>query len=238
MNEVATFLKLGTTSLVLRMIEDEQFSLRDFTLENPIRAVRDISHDVTCTKRIRLASGRELSALDIQSEFFERATKFARTHDVSSEETEVLTRWGSTLEKIEKDPLSLDRTCDWVTKYHLVEGLRAKEGLELDDPKVMALDLQYHDISTRRGVFYKLESRGVVERLSTANEVSSAMTVPPQTTRARLRGEFIRQAKARKRDYTVDWVHLKLNDQAQRTVLCKDPFLSEDERVTKLIESL
>ena len=102
----------------------------------------------------------------------------------------------------------------------------------------MALDLQYHDISTRRGVFYKLESRGVVERLSTANEVSSAMTVPPQTTRARLRGEFIRQAKARKRDYTVDWVHLKLNDQAQRTVLCKDPFLSEDERVTKLIESL
>jgi len=238
MNEVATFLKLGTTSLVLRMIEDEQFSLRDFTLENPIRAVRDISHDVTCTKRIRLASGRELSALDIQSEFFERATKFARTHDVSAEETEVLTRWGSTLEKIEKDPLSLDRTCDWVTKYHLVEGLRAKEGLELDDPKVMALDLQYHDISTRRGVFYKLESRGVVERLSTANEVSSAMTVPPQTTRARLRGEFIRQAKARKRDYTVDWVHLKLNDQAQRTVLCKDPFLSEDERVTKLIESL
>jgi proteasome accessory factor A len=149
-----------------------------------------------------------------------------------------LTRWGSTLEEIEKDPLSLDRTCDWVTKYHLVEGLRAKEGLELDDPKVMALDLQYHDISTRRGVFYKLESRGVVERLSTANEVSSAMTVPPQTTRARLRGEFIRQAKARKRDYTVDWVHLKLNDQAQRTVLCKDPFLSEDERVTKLIESL
>jgi proteasome accessory factor A len=238
MNEVATFLKLGTTSLVLRMIEDEQFSLRDFTLENPIRAVRDISHDVTCTKRIRLASGRELSALDIQSEFFERATKFARTHDVSAEETEILTRWGSTLEKIEKDPLSLDRTCDWVTKYHLVEGLRAKEGLELDDPKVMALDLQYHDISTRRSVFYKLESRGVVERLSTANEVSSAMTVPPQTTRARLRGEFIRQAKARKRDYTVDWVHLKLNDQAQRTVLCKDPFLSEDERVTKLIESL
>jgi proteasome accessory factor A len=238
MNEVATFLKLGTTSLVLRMIEDEQFSLRDFTLENPIRAVRDISHDVTCTKKIRLASGREISALDIQSEFYERATKFARTHDVSAEETEVLNRWGSTLEKIQRNPLSLEKTCDWVTKFRLVEGLRSKEGLELDDPKVMALDLQYHDISTRRGVFYKLESRGVVERLSSANEVSSAMTVPPQTTRARLRGEFIRQAKARKRDYTVDWVHLKLNDQAQRTVLCKDPFLSEDERVTKLIESL
>ena len=103
---------------------------------------------------------------------------------------------------------------------------------------MLSLDLQYHDISRRRGVFYKLQSRGVVDRIASDDEVTTAMTVPPQTTRARLRGEFIRQAKARKRDYTVDWVHLKLNDQAQRTVLCKDPFLAEDDRVTKLIESL
>ena len=238
MNEVATFLKLGTTHLVLRMIEDESFSLRDFTLENPIRAVRDISHDVTCTKKIRLASGRELSALDIQFEFLERTTKFLKTHDSTKEELLVLKRWESTLTQLAKDPLLLERTCDWVTKYRLVEGLRAKEALDLDDPKVLALDLQYHDISSRRGVFYKLQSRGVVERISSEVEVTAAMSVPPQTTRARLRGEFIRQAKARKRDYTVDWVHLKLNDQAQRTVLCKDPFQSEDDRVTKLIESL
>ncbi|MEY3748274.1 MAG: Pup--protein ligase [Actinomycetota bacterium] len=238
MNEVATFLKLGTTHLVLRMIEDESFSLRDFTLENPIRAVRDISHDVTCTKKIRLASGRELSALDIQFEFLERTTKFLKTHDSTQEELLVLKRWESTLTQLAKDPLLLERTCDWVTKYRLVEGLRAKEALDLDDPKVLALDLQYHDISSRRGVFYKLQSRGVVERISSEVEVTAAMSVPPQTTRARLRGEFIRQAKARKRDYTVDWVHLKLNDQAQRTVLCKDPFQSEDDRVTKLIESL
>jgi len=238
MNEVATFLKLGTTHLVLRMIEDESFSLRDFTLENPIRAVRDISHDVTCTKKIRLASGRELSALDIQFEFLERTTKFLKTHDSTQEELLVLKRWESTLTQLAKDPLLLERTCDWVTKYRLVEGLRAKEALDLDDPKVLALDLQYHDISSRRGVFYMLQSRGVVERISSEVEVTAAMSVPPQTTRARLRGEFIRQAKARKRDYTVDWVHLKLNDQAQRTVLCKDPFQSEDDRVTKLIESL
>ena len=126
----------------------------------------------------------------------------------------------------------------WVTKYRLIEGLRAKEGIDLDDARVLSLDLQYHDISRRRGVFYKLQSRGVVDRIASDDEVTTAMTVPPQSTRARLRGEFIRQAKARKRDYTVDWVHLKLNDQAQRTVLCKDPFLAEDDRVTKLIESL
>ena len=198
MNEVATYLKVGTTSLVLRMIEDESFSLRDFTLENPIRAVRDISHDVTCTKKIRLASGRELSALDIQVEFFERATKFLKNHDASSEELDVLGRWGMTLEQIAKDPLGLDRTCDWVTKYRLIEGLRAKEGIDLDDARVLSLDLQYHDISRRRGVFYKLQSRGVVDRIASDDEVTTAMTVPPQSTRARLRGEFIRQAKARK----------------------------------------
>jgi proteasome accessory factor A len=238
MNEVATYLKIGTTSLVLRMIEDESFSLRDFTLENPIRAVRDISHDVTCTKKIRLASGRELSALDIQTEFYERAVKYLKNHESSPEEKDLLQRWGQTLTQLAKDPLGLDRTCDWVTKYRLIEGMRSKENIELDDPRVMSLDLQYHDISRRRGVFYKLQSRGVVDRIATDSEVSTAMTEPPQTTRARLRGEFIRQAKARKRDYTVDWVHLKLNDQAQRTVLCKDPFLAEDDRVTKLIESL
>jgi len=238
MNEVATYLKIGTTSLVLRMIEDESFSLRDFTLENPIRAVRDISHDVTCTKKIRLASGRELSALDIQTEFYERAVKYLKNHESSPEEKDVLQRWGQSLTQLAKDPLGLDRTCDWVTKYRLIEGMRSKENIELDDPRVMSLDLQYHDISRRRGVFYKLQSRGVVDRIATDSEVMTAMTEPPQTTRARLRGEFIRQAKARKRDYAVDWVHLKLNDQAQRTVLCKDPFLAEDDRVTKLIESL
>jgi len=83
-----------------------------------------------------------------------------------------------------------------------------------------------------------MQKRGAVERTVTDAEISHAVENPPATTRARLRGEFIKRAKERKRDYTVDWVHLKLNDQAQRTVLCKDPFKSHDERVEKLIASL
>ena len=82
---------------------------------------------------------------------------------------------------------------------------------------------------------YLLERRGKMDRGVEERDVQRAMREPPQTTRARLRGEFIRQAKQRRRDYTVDWVHLKLNDQAQRTVLCKDPFRSVDERVEQLI---
>ena len=123
-------------------------------------------------------------------------------------------------------------------KYRLIESYRERHGLALDDPRVTVLDMQYHDIDRSRGVFYKLQDRGLVERICDDREIDEAMDTPPQTTRARLRGEFIRQAKERRRDYTVDWVHLKLNDQSQRTVLCKDPFRSHDERVENLIANL
>jgi proteasome accessory factor A len=139
---------------------------------------------------------------------------------------------------IENDPLKLDREVDWVIKYRLIEAYRAKHDLPLGHAKVQLLDLQYHDISQPRGLFYKLQAHGQVERMTTDADIDAAVDTPPQTTRARLRGEFIKRAKERKRDYTVDWVHLKLNDQAQRTVLCKDPFKSRDERVEKLIASL
>jgi hypothetical protein len=104
-------------------------------------------------------------------------------------------------------------------------------GLALADPRVALVDLQYHDVNRSRGLFYRMQKRGLIERIVTDDDIAHAVEYPPETTRARLRGEFIRRAKERKRDYTVDWVHLKLNDQAQRTVLCKDPFKAHDERV-------
>ena len=211
---------------------------RDMTLENPIRAIREISHDITCTRKVRLANGREASALEIQSEYLERALKYAERRDLSPLETRALEMWEHALTQIEKDPLGLDREADWVIKYKLVEAYRAKHDLALSHPRVSLLDLQYHDISRRRGLYYKMQDRGLVDRMCTDDEIDAAVETPPQTTRARLRGEFIRKAKERKRDYTVDWVHLKLNDQAQRTVLCKDPFKSHDDRVEKLIASL
>jgi proteasome accessory factor A len=220
------------------MLEEPNVILRDMSLENPIRAIREISHDITCTRKVRLASGREATALEIQSEYLNRALKYAERRDFSPLEQKALDMWEHAITQIEKDPLGLDREADWVIKYKLVESYRAKHGLEMTDPRIALLDLQYHDINRRRGVFYKLQDRGLVERTCTDEEIDHAIDTPPQTTRARLRGEFVRKAKERNRDYTVDWVHLKLNDQAQRTVLCKDPFRSHDERVEKLIASL
>jgi len=238
MSEYSTFLKVGAASLLLRMLEEPNVVLRDMTLENPIRAIREISHDTTCRRRVRLANGREASALEIQSEYLNRALKYAERRELSPLETQALEMWEHCLTTIENDPLKLDREVDWVIKHNLVERFRERHDLELNDPRVALLDLQYHDVNRQRGVFYKLQDRGLVERICDDADIETAMETPPQTTRARLRGEFIRRAKERKRDYTVDWVHLKLNDQAQRTVLCKDPFKSRDERVEKLIASL
>jgi proteasome accessory factor A len=238
MSEYATFLKVGATSILLRMLEDPSVVLRDMTLENPIRAIREISHDMTCTRRVRLANGRELSALEIQGEYLTRAMRYAETKGLSPLEQRALEMWEHCLTTLESDPFKLDRECDWVIKHNLIEAYREKHDLALASPKVALVDLQYHDVNRDRGLFYRMQARGFVERMCTDEAIDIAVDEPPQTTRARLRGEFIRRAKERKRDYTVDWVHLKLNDQAQRTVLCKDPFKSRDERVEKLIASL
>ena len=238
MSEYATYLKVGATALILRMLEDPTVVLRDMTLENPIRAIREISHDTTCRRRVRLANGREASALEIQIEYLNRALRYADNHDLNPQEKQSLDMWEHVVTGLERDPLSLDREIDWVTKHNLIERYRDRHDLPLSHPRVALLDLQYHDISRGRSVFYKLQRAGLVERVVTDADIEEAVDTPPQTTRARLRGEFIRRAKERKRDYTVDWVHLKLNDQAQRTVLCKDPLRSHDERVDRLIESL
>ena len=238
MNEYASFLKVGAASLILRMIEERTVFMGDMTLENPIRAIREISHDITCSRKVRLASGRELSALDIQSEFLEKAIKFADRRELSPEEKQALTMWEHCISGLKNDPMGLYRECDWVTKLHLIEKYKSRYGINLSDPKIALIDLQYHDVNRNRGLFYILQSNGRVERMCSDEDITNAVEHPPQTTRAKLRGDFIRRAKDRNRDYTVDWDHLKLNDQAQRTVLCKDPFVATDERVEKLIASL
>ncbi|HSK97069.1 MAG TPA: Pup--protein ligase [Euzebyales bacterium] len=237
MSEYATWLKLATADLVLRMIEAGTV-MRDLSLDNPIRAIREISHDMTCQRRVRLEGGRELSALDIQRTYLERVARYLQ-HSGSDPYTDhVLAEWARVLDTLETDPLKLSRECDWVAKYHLVEDYRRRHDLPLSHARVAMLDLQYHDVNRRRGLYYMLQRRNKTDRIVDDAEIRRAMRTPPQTTRAKLRGEFIRQAKRKRRDFTVDWVHLKLNDQAQRTVLCKDPFRSEDERVQKLIASM
>jgi proteasome accessory factor A len=238
MNEVTTLLKVGSADIVLRMIESGAV-MRDLTLENPIRAIREVSHDITGRRTVRLASGREISALEIQQEYFAKAADFVDRRGGDATAKRVIDLWDRVLTAVESDDLSgVGREIDWVTKKNVIDRYRAKHDLPLSHPRVAQLDLAYHDLRRGRGLYGLLERRQQVDRVATELEIFEAKETPPQTTRARLRGEFIRRAQEKRRDFTVDWVHLKLNDQAQRTVLCKDPFRAHDERVEKLIASM
>ncbi|MFB7908966.1 Pup--protein ligase [Kitasatospora sp. NPDC056076] len=239
MSETTTLLKVGSTDLVLRLIE-AGVVMRDLTLENPIRAIREVSHDLTGTHQVRLANGREASALDIQEEYYSKALEFADRKGINTGTiAQVLELWGRTLEAVRTERLDTVATeIDWIMKYKLIERYREKHEMSMSNPRVAQIDLAYHDIHRRRGLFYLLQGKGQAKRVTTDLKTFEAKSVPPQTTRARLRGDFIRRAQEQRRDFTVDWVHLKLNDQAQRTVLCKDPFRSVDERVEKLIAGM
>ena len=238
MSEVTTLLKVGTANLVLEMVE-EGVAFRDFTLDNPIRAIREISHDLTGRRGVRLAGGREASALDIQREYYMRAAEHVARRGSDPLTDRVMELWDRTLNAVERGDLSLiDREIDWAIKHRLVERYRAKHRMDLSNPRIAQLDLAYHDIRRGRGLFDLLQRKALVDRVTDDGEIEAAKDTPPATTRAKLRGDFIAAAQAAGRDFTVDWVHLKLNDQAQRTVLCKDPFRAYDERVDRLIASM
>ncbi|MFE0581984.1 MULTISPECIES: Pup--protein ligase [unclassified Streptomyces] len=239
MSETTMLLKVGATDLVLRMIEAGTV-MRDLTLENPIRAIREVSHDITGQRKVRLASGREASALEIQREYYDKAVDFAERRGIRTGVVDqVLELWGRTLDAIEAEDLDrIGTEIDWVMKYQLIERYREKHNMTMSNPRVAQIDLAYHDIHRRRGLYYLLERKGQAARICNDLKIFEGKSVPPQTTRARLRGDFIRRAQEQRRDFTVDWVHLKLNDQAQRTVLCKDPFRSVDDRVEKLIAGM
>ncbi len=240
MSETTALLKVGATDLVLRLLESGG-PMRDMTLENPIRAIREISHDPTGRRRITLANGRDLSALDIQMEYLERVRDLADRRGWSAQpiHARVLDLWERSLKAVETGDLGLvDRELDWVIKLRLLERYQQRHNFDLADPRAALIDLSYHDITRRRGLYYLLERHGAVERVVTDPLVYEAKSVPPQTTRAKLRGDFVRAAQDKHRDFTVDWVHLKLNDQSQRTILLKDPFQSVDERVERLIASM
>ncbi|MCL2455714.1 MAG: Pup--protein ligase [Micrococcales bacterium] len=239
MAEPTTMLKVGATDLVLQVLE-AGMPVRDLTLENPIRAIREISRDLTGRHLVTLTNGKTATALDVQEEYLARATALVeRELDVDPQVTFVLELWERGLRAVRTGDLSLvERELDWVIKHQMIERYRAKHGLELSDARVLRLDLAYHDISRTEGLYNLMAARGLVDRVATDLEVFEATAQPPQTTRAKLRGDFVRAAQEARRDYTVDWVHLKLNDQAQRTVLCKDPFRAADDRVERLIESM
>ena len=195
--EVATFLKVGTTAIVLAMIEDNFLdsagARKDWSLAGPVQAMRVVSHDPTCRATVELADGASMTAIELQWEFLRLAQKYADETGLEAcgGETvggDVLARWEAVLSTLERDPGLLEGQLDWVTKFALLDAYAARDGLSWDDPKLALLDLQYHDVRPQRSLYERLVRAGKVERLVEESDVLAAINDPPGSTRAYFRG--------------------------------------------------
>ena len=202
MLEVATYLRLGTTSLVLWLIEravaeggagGALAAIDRLTLRDPVQAVHLVSHDLTLTTRLELADGRRLTALEVQREYLAAVrAALAHTGDAPDEQTtDVLDRWESLLERLDADPASCAREVEWLAKLRLLEGMRRRDRLGWDHPRLAAMDLQWSDVRPERGLYHRLVQAGAVELLVSPEEVADAVVHPPQDTRAYFRGEAV-----------------------------------------------
>jgi proteasome accessory factor A len=236
MSEYSTYLKTGAAALVLRMIEDD-FVNKDFSLRNPVKAVKDISDDMTCTRKIKLDNGKKMSALEIQKEYFDLVLKYMNSRTLSPMEVDIVQKWGYVLNTLEKDPFQLDREIDWVIKYKLIEDYMCKHGLSWSNinEKVLMLDLQYHDIRTDKSLYYLLERNDLVSRVLTDRQIDEAVSEPPPDTRAKIRGDFIKLAKEKKIHYNLDWSYIRIGNLLDVRIMCDNPFQNENRRVTELM---
>jgi proteasome accessory factor A len=191
--EVSTYLKMGTTALVLAMIEDRFIGV-DLAVEQPVRALREVSHDPTLTHLVTLGDGRRLTAVQLQMEYLDLAKKYVEDRlgaDADEQTRDVLDRWESVLGRLESDPFSCAAELDWVAKLKLLEQYRDRDGLEWGDAKLSLIDLQYSDIRPEKGLYHRLLRLGRIERLLNDDEIADAMHLPPHDTRAYFRGRCL-----------------------------------------------
>ncbi len=235
MSEYTTYLKVGTTALILQMIEDD-FLPPTFSLRNPVRAIKDISRDLTCREPVPLNNGKKYSALELQKEYLDLAHRYYSTRPMSPEAADILQKWEYVLTKLEEDPMQLHHEIDWVIKLHLLQayGERTNLSPEASGDRMLMLDLQYHDIRREKGLYFLLARKGQVVRLATDEQIETAMVDPPQNTRAKMRGELIKLAKMKRIPYDLDWNYIRIGYLLNLWVKCNDPFQEENEKVTQL----
>ncbi len=236
LSEVSTFLKVGSTAIVLAMIEDDWFGDKDFTLAAPVQAIRHVSYDLSLSDTLELAGGGTITALELQWELLDLARKYAEDrglesvgHDVG---TEVLRRWEAVLTGLETDPLSLSNQLDWVAKYRLLDSYRERNGMSWDDPKLALMDLQYHDLRPERSLFSRLP----MERLVEEDAVIEAISEPPRDTRAYFRGKCLQKWSASIAAANWDSLVFDLGTEPLKRVPMMEPLKGTAEIVDKLLE--
>jgi proteasome accessory factor A len=234
--EVATYLKVGVTAIVLAMIEDDFFGDLDLALATPVQAMRRVSYDLTLSEPLELADGRRLTALQMQWELLDLARKYAEDRGLDAVDGEigrdVLARWETTLTALEVDPMQLSEQLDWVAKYTLIDAYRERRGLHWDDHKLAAMDLQYHDIRPERSLFARLDT----ERIVADGAIDEAVTEPPRSTRAYFRGRCLQRWASSIAAANWDSMVFDLGTDPLRRVPMMEPLRGSAAHVDTLLE--
>ncbi len=235
--ELSTYLKVGTTALVLAMIE-ARFLPHDLSLEEPVEALRAISHDPSLTHTIRLRDGRRMTALEMQQCYLEHAQKFVAQRGEDDEQTDdVLRRWAEVLEDLAIDPMRCADRLDWPAKLRLLEGYRSRDGLGWGDSRLKLVDLQYSDVRPEKGLYNRLVARGSMQRLVTDEEVERAVVHAPADTRAYFRGECLRRFPAQVAAASWDSVVFDLGHENLVRIPTMEPLRGTREHVEALFEA-
>ncbi|MCF6508862.1 proteasome accessory factor PafA2 [Blastococcus sp. MG754426] len=235
--ELSTYLKVGTTSLVLAMIEGRALP-PDLAVEEPVAELQAVSHDPSLTHKLRLRDGRRLTAIEVQRLYLERAERFVETRGERDEQTDdVLRRWAAVLDDLEADPMRLADQLDWPAKLRLLEGYRSRDGLEWTDSRLQMVDLQYSDVRPDKGLYNRLVARGAMQRLLTDEEVARAVLAPPSDTRAFFRGECLRRFPAQIAAASWDSVVFDLGRENLVRIPTMEPLRGTREHVGALFEA-
>jgi proteasome accessory factor A len=247
LSEYTIYLRSGVTSLVLSMIEDGAIK-KDLSLRDPVRSIREVSHDPTCTTELLLDDGKRLTAVQIQAEYLEMALKYVASGGADPMTKDILSKWEHVIDCLGRDPMELDQQIDWVMKKSLIEQFMDRKSIGWDAPQVHMLDLQYHDLRPEKGLYYILERQGRAERIVTDEEISAAILKPPDDTRAFFRGECLKRYGAAVFGVNWDSISFGVGDDPINRILMVEPLkgtrthvsdlLDNSPTVTELVENL
>ncbi len=235
LSEYTIYLRTGVTAIVLSMIEDGAIR-KSLSLRDPVRAIKEVSHDPTCRATLAMESGSQLTAVQIQREYLEMAERYLSGRTCEPWERDVLDKWADVLDALERDPMELANRIDWVMKKVLIESFMERKGLDWQAPQVQMLDLQYHDLRPDKGLYYMLEKQGRVERIVNDEEILAAVTTPPGDTRAYFRGECLRRYGSAVFGVNWDSISFSVEDEPIKRIMMAEPLKGSRVHVEELLD--
>ena len=235
MSEYTIYLRSGVTAIVLRMIEDGAID-KDLVLRDPVKAIKQVSHDTSCRLELQLDNGKKMTAVQIQAELLDLALAYTSGRDNPPWVPDVLDKWADTLESLQRDPMELSQKIDWVIKKAMIDGFMERKGLDAQSPQVSMLDLQYHDTRPDKGLYYVLERQGRAVRIVSDEEINAAIHTPPEDTRAYFRGECLRRYPSEVFGVNWDSISFADGDEPIKRIMMAEPLKGSRQHVEELLD--